>query len=271
MNADAVMRRNNVRVLGRADGPVLMLVQGFGCDQVIWDRILPCFIPAYRVVLMDHAGTGGAGREAYDPVRHASLQGYLQDLVEVLDALALPDVTIVGHSIAGMMALAAAVDNPHIGRLVLLGGSARYLNDGGYTGGFGPDDAEAILRSVEANYPLWAATVSPAMVGAEPRAGLSDEFERRLCRLSPDFVHSFLRMALASDVRPLLPQVAVPCLILQTRADPLTPAAASRYLHTHLPNSTLEELEVSGNMPHLNAPVRTAQAILDYLETDPHA
>ncbi|WP_104103315.1 alpha/beta fold hydrolase [Arthrobacter sp. 08Y14] len=151
VSADTVFQRNNVKVLGRADGPALVLVQGFGCDQVIWDRILPEVTETCKVVLLDHVGTGWAEPTAYSPEKYASLEGYLADLLEVLDALELENATVVGHSVAGMMALAASVESSRIGRLVLLCASACYLSHDGYAGGFEPENVEDVLRAVEAN------------------------------------------------------------------------------------------------------------------------
>ena len=265
MNRDAVIRRNNVRVLGQADGPALVLVQGFGCDQVIWDRMLPWFTGSYKVVLLDHAGTGGADPAAYDPVKYAELDGYMRDLQEVLEVLDLQDATVVGHSIAGSMALAAAAEDPRIGRLVLLCTSARYLNDGGYLGGFDPKDVDKVLTAVELNYPLWAAAAASAVTSAPGSSAISSELTTRLCRLQPEYVHDFLAMAFAMDIRPVLPRISTPALLLQTPGDPLTPAAASEYLRDHLSTSTFQALDSYGSMPHITAPQATAEAILTYL------
>ena len=262
---DTVMQRNNVRVVGQADGPALVLVQGFGCDQVIWDRMLPEFTDTYKVVLFDHAGTGGADPAAYDPAKYASLAGFMADLVQVLDALDLHDAVVVGHSIAGAMALAASLDTPRIGHLVLLCTSACYLNCDNYTGGFRPEDLDGILAVVEANYPLWAATVAPPITGTAAGSALSAELTERICRLQPSYVRDFLRMSFTTDIRNLLPRVTVPSLILQTASDPLTPVAASQYLHQHLPGSTFQALDAQGSMPHISAPALTAKAILEYL------
>lgn len=267
VNADTVFRRNNVRVLGHSDGPALVLVQGFGCDQIIWDRILPEFTEKYKVVLMDHAGTGRADPDAYSPEKYASLEGYLADLLDVLDALELENATVMGHSIAGMMALAASVRTRRIRRLILLCASACYLNHPGYEGGFEPRDVEEVFDVLEANYPLWVAALAPDITGTEPGSGASEELSERMCRLRPEYVRDFLRMSFAADVRPLLSRVPVPALILTTRADPLTPEAASQYLHRNLPGSTLKSLDTKGNMPHLSAPGLTAAAILTYLES----
>ena len=269
VNADSVCKRNNVRVLGRSDGPALVLVQGFGCDQIIWDRILPEFTDTYKVVLLDHVGTGGADSAACDPGKYASLTGYVDDLLEVLDALELENATVLGHSVAGMMALAASLASRRIARLVLLCASACYLNLDGYAGGFEPEDVDEVLRAIESNYPLWASAMAAGITGSEAGTELSAELAQRMCRLRPEYVRDFLRMSFASDVRPLVLRVSVPTLVLQSRADPLTPEFASRYLHEHLACCTLVKLAAQGHMPHLNAPRQTAEVIRSFLETNP--
>ncbi|MCC9144451.1 MULTISPECIES: alpha/beta hydrolase [unclassified Arthrobacter] len=271
MNADAVIHRNNVRVLGRTDGPALLLAQGFGCDQVIWDRILPFFTDTYKVVLFDHVGTGGADPDAYGDAKYAAFEGYLADLIEIIDVLELDDATVVGHSIAGTMALAAATRSPRIARLVLLCASPCYVNDEGYSGGLQPEDIEAVLQMVEVNYPLWARAMAPEIAGAEPGSEVSGELAENMCRLRPEYVRDFLEMSFAADVRQLLPQVSVPALILQSPGDPLTPEPASLFLHSHLSQSTRVDLLARGNMPHLSSPRETAGAILEYLEASTRA
>ncbi|MCU1574912.1 MAG: alpha/beta hydrolase fold protein, partial [Micrococcaceae bacterium] len=54
----AVMGRNNVTIVGRTDGPVMMFAHGFGCDQDMWRKLLPYFVDDYRLVLFDHVGAG---------------------------------------------------------------------------------------------------------------------------------------------------------------------------------------------------------------------
>lgn len=265
MNAQKVLHRNNVQVLGRADGPVLMLVQGFGCDQVIWDRMLPAFTDTYKVVLFDHVGTGGADASAYDAAKYASLEGYLGDLREVMDALDLRDATVAGHSIAGAMALAAAVDSPRIGRLVLLCTSPCYQNDGGYAGGFEPEDIDLILAAAEANYPLWAAAAAAELSGTPVGSAVQSQLAERFCRLQPQYVGEFLRMSFAADIRHLLPLVTTPALILQTPNDPLTPGPATQQLREQLSGSKFVMLDTRGSMPHVSSPAATAGAILEYL------
>lgn len=273
-STSVALGRNNVRVLGPADGPVLLLAQGFGCDQVIWDRLLPYLESTHRIVLFDHIGTGGADVSAYDAEKYSTLAGYTNDLVEILDALELQDVTVAGHTVAGMMAIAAAAaGNARIGRLILLNTSACYANvpADGYDCGFPPEDLEQILAAVDGNRPLWAEPIAPALIGQSRRSDLSDHVAERLCLLHPDYVLDFLRMTLTSDIRHLLPKVACPVLILQSAGDPLTPAPSSAYLSGRLPGSVLVRLDAKGNMPHVSAPAELARAVLGFLPSSTHA
>ena len=85
MNQD-VLTRNNVRVFGRGTRP-MMFAHGFGCDQNMWRFVAPAFEATHRVVLFDHVGAGGSDPAAFDSARHARLEGYAQDVVEIVAAL----------------------------------------------------------------------------------------------------------------------------------------------------------------------------------------
>src|SRR5690554_7446094 len=98
-----VLRRNNVRVTGPADAPVMVLAHGFGCDQQMWRLVTPSFEETHRVVLFDHVGAGSADPAAFDHVRHARLDGYAEDVVEIIEALDVGPVTFVGHSVSAMI------------------------------------------------------------------------------------------------------------------------------------------------------------------------
>src|ERR1700754_1317249 len=101
-----VLRRNNVHVQGRPDGPTLMFAHGFGCDQNMWRLVTPAF-QDHRIVLFDHVGAGGSDLTAWEPQRYSSLQGYADDVVEIARALELTDVTFVGHSVSSMIGVLA--------------------------------------------------------------------------------------------------------------------------------------------------------------------
>ena len=113
----------------------MVFAHGFGCDQSMWRFVAPAFEATHRVVLFDHVGAGGSDLRAYDPQRYGSLDGYADDVVQILDALDLGPVVFVGHSVSAMIGVLAAARRPELfDRLVLVGPSPRYVDDERRTG-----------------------------------------------------------------------------------------------------------------------------------------
>jgi sigma-B regulation protein RsbQ len=268
LSQDEIVARNNVTVLGPLGAPVLVFVHGFGCDQGMYQRILPFFVETHRIVLFDHVGSGGSSVVSFDPVEYSSLGRYAADLLEVCDVLDLQDVTLVAHSVGAMMAITAAVQRPELfDRLILLAPSPSYLDDTatGYVGGLSTDDVHDLLESLDDNHMAWASTMAPVVMGNADVPELSGELEDSFCRVDPQVMRTFARVTFLSDVRDLLPRVAVPSLILQCSNDALAPLAVGDYLSAHLAQSELVVLAATGHVPQVSAPIETAGEILRYI------
>jgi len=180
-----VVERNNVAVSGVPGGQPIVFAHGFGCDQHMWTAVASAFIDRYRVVLFDHVGAGASDLQAYNSAKYSSLAGYAGDVVEIVQALDLTDVILVGHSVSAMIAALAVIEVPErFSRLVMVGPSARYLNDEGYVGGFEPEDIDGLLQTLESNYLGWSAQIAPAIVGNPDRpelgAQLTSSFVARI-------------------------------------------------------------------------------------------
>ena len=101
-------------------------------------------------MLFDHVGSGGSDPAAWDADRYASLDGYADDILELVRELDLRDITFVGHSVAAMMGvLAVAADADRFAKLAAHP-SPSYLDDDGYRGGFTRSDIDELLASMEA-------------------------------------------------------------------------------------------------------------------------
>lgn len=246
-------------VAGPSDAPALLLVHGFGTDRSIWDRMVPTLAAAHRVVTVDHRGCGQ--RPPGDPVRYADLDAYVDDLLVELEALGADDVTLVGHSVGAAICLQAAAARPELVRQVVsIGGSARYLDDDGYVGGFSLADVDDVVAAIEENYPAWAAAMAGPLLGGEAVAHV-DELRRRLTHLDPTVAAVFARATFHADVRRILPQVTAPVLVLHCRDDVIVPDPAAEALVAALPDARLVRLEATGHCPLLSAP----EELLDHL------
>lgn len=264
------MKRHNVRVTGRLDGPVLLFAHGFGCDQSMWRRIVPFFEDRYRVVVFDHMGSGLSDLGQYDPEKYSTLDGYVTDVLALCRGLDLDDVVLVAHSVATMMAIEVAIaDADRFRGLVLVAPSPSYIDDPseGYVGGFTQQDVDGLLESLDSNYFAWSASLAPIVMGNPGSPDLTEELEASFCRTDPDAARNFAAVTFLSDIRSDLYKVTVPALILQCSDDMLAPVEVGRYLKEQLRGSTLVELDATGHVPQASAPEETAQAILQYLRS----
>ena len=261
-----VLRRNNVSVTGPEGAPPMVLAHGFGCDQQMWRHVAPVFETDHRVVLFDHVGAGGSDLEAYDPDRYSSLSGYAQDLVEILDALALGPAVVVGHSVSSVIALLAAADRPELfDRLVLVGPSPRYIDDEDYRGGFSQEEIDELLATMDDNYLGWSQHIAPVIMGTPDRPALGEELTSSFCRTDPVIARRFARATFLSDNRADLARVTTPALVVQCRNDVIAPLEVGEYVHAHLAGSELVVLDANGHCPNLSAPDQLVAAMRDYL------
>ncbi len=253
-------------ITGKADGPVVMLAHGFGCDQNMWRLVVPALASRFRVVLFDYVGSGASDVSAWSPERYGSLDGYAQDVLDICRELDLRDVAFVGHSVSAMTGVLAAAQEPaRFAKLVLLVPSPRYIDDGGYRGGFSAADIEELLESLDSNYLGWSAQMAPVIMGNADRPELGEELTNSFCRTDPDIAQVFARATFLSDSRRDLASVTVPTLILDCTEDVIAPREVGAYVHAAIPGSRLVTLDATGHCPQLSAPEATAEAIIDFL------
>ncbi|MFK3741469.1 alpha/beta fold hydrolase [Massilia sp. TN1-12] len=264
-------RRNNVHVAGAGERTIVF-AHGYGCDQSVWRWVAPAFEPDHRVVTFDHVGAGASDLSAYDPVRHATLEGYADDLLAICAEMALSGIVYVGHSVSAMIGVLAAIRAPEVfERLVLVGPSPCYLNDGDYAGGFAQRDLDELLDLMDSNFVHWSATMAPVIMNAPDRTELAEELAGNLCRLDPAVARQFARVTFLSDHRADLGLLRRPSLILQCRDDAIAPLAVGDYMRRHMAGSTLRRMAAAGHCPHMSAPAETIAAVRAYLEMAPYA
>ncbi|AWK89620.1 alpha/beta fold hydrolase [Azospirillum thermophilum] len=261
-----ILERLNVGVSGSGT-PVLVLAPGFGTNQAAWRHVAEAFGDRYRIVLLDLAGLGPDDRWHYDAIRYSRLEAYAEDLLEALQELGIAHCDFVGHSVAGMVGALAAIREPQAFRkLVMLGSSARYLDDEGYRGGFTKMDLGLLIDAATRDYVAWSETYGRTVVSAPPGNPTVREFVQNLQEMRPDLVLSILLTILNIDLRARLPELRVPTVVLQTRHDPAVSDEAARYLHEHIAGSVMEVLDAAGHLPHLTAPALVVDALRRHLD-----
>jgi sigma-B regulation protein RsbQ len=258
-----VIARNNVVITGQGpEAPAMVFAHGFGCDQHMWRFVAPAFEATHRVVLFDHVGCGKADNSSYDLQRHARLDGYAEDMVDVLRTLDLRNAVLVGHSVSAMIAVLASLQAPErVGRLILVGPSPRYLNDTGYHGGFEREDIDGLLDLMERNLLGWADFLAPAVMGPQAGPERTQELHASFCAGDPEIGRRFAAVTFLADNRADLPKVTVPALVIQCADDAIAPMSVGQYTHAHIRGSRLAVLDASGHCPHMTHPEQTIALI----------
>jgi sigma-B regulation protein RsbQ len=260
----SVQYRNNVQIAGSGHA-TMVFAHGFGCDQSMWRFLAPAYQQRFRTILYDLTGCGDSDRSAYDRMKHGSLHGHADDLLEILDACTAGPVIFVGHSVGATIGLLAAIKAPErFVAQVMVGPSPCYINDGDYVGGFNRADMESMLASMDDDFPVWARSIAPVLMGAG-RPALTDELVATFMRNDQGLVRHFARVTFLSDHRADLPRCRVPSLILQCSDDLIVPREVGDYLLRHLPNSSLQVIDDEGHCPHLNEPTASSKAIDAFL------
>lgn len=261
----AILRRNHVSRMGGAGDETLLFAHGLGCDQTVWRGVAERLAPRYRMAAFDYVGSGASDASAYDPERYGSLDGYVRDLIEVTEALAVARPTLVAHSVSCCIGISAAVRRPELfGKLVLVAPNPRFLNEApDYVGGFEPKDVAGFLDLMDRNFMGWADSFA-SVVAREPDVvrAMHDSFtatDRRVVR-------TFAEVTFGVDVRALLPQLRVPSLILQCSEDAVAPRHIGAWMQARMPGAQLRQLEVVGHCPHLSHPALVAEAVRAFVE-----
>jgi 3-oxoadipate enol-lactonase len=122
----AITTGDGVRIAYRFDGdqdkPVLLLSNSIATDLHMWDGTVPALTEHFRVLRYDARGHGGSDA----PAGPYSLDRLGRDVVELLDALDLQRVHVLGLSLGGFVAQWLAVHLPErVDRLVLSNTAAR--------------------------------------------------------------------------------------------------------------------------------------------------
>jgi sigma-B regulation protein RsbQ len=251
---------------GVQGAPTLLLAHGYGCSQAMWSGVVP-LLPATRRVLFDFPGAGRADPDAYDPVQHATLDGYAVSLLQLMDELDLRDVVYVGHSVGAMIGALAAVRAPERFRsLVMLSPSPCYANHPpDYAGGFDAAQLDGLLQSLADGHVAWSRALAPVIMGNSERPALAGELAESFCAVDPSIAQRWAQATFLSDLRSLVPRVQTPCLVLQCREDAIAPESVGHWLHQHLPHSSLVLLQATGHCPHVSHPGEVARVIEQHL------
>jgi class 3 adenylate cyclase len=228
-----------------SSGPDLLFAPGSVTHlEVLWEeprvsRFLTRLAGFSRLILMDPRGLGLSDRLTEIP----TLDERVADLLSVLDAAGSERATLFGNADTGPPCIAAAVSHPErVGGLILCGTYAKASRSDDYPWGWNDEEFADFRRFVRDE---WGTTermenIAPSMVGDQAFLRWSATLSR--VGASPRAILLLGEMTSSVDVRPLLPQIAVPTLVMHRIGDRINEVDHGRYLAARIPEARWVEL-----------------------------
>lgn len=103
------------------------------------------------------------------------------------------------------------------------------------------------------NYTSWVQAFAPTAIGMN-NTRATTEFKNSLRRMKPRIALSVAKTVFLSDWRSILPEVLVPCTIIQSKRDPIVPNSVAYYMKRNLNgHARVKILDTGGHFPQLTA------------------
>ncbi|MGA7703494.1 MAG: alpha/beta hydrolase [Solirubrobacteraceae bacterium] len=241
------------RYLIAGSGPPVLVLHGWGASIEAVHPIVTGLSPLSTVYALDLPGCG-----ASDPPPQAwDVEDYQAFVAAFMDALSIEAPTIVGHSNGGRIAIRMAATEPvRASRLVLVDSA-----------GIRP---KRTLR--------WYRRVGMAKIGKYAARFLGSPGERLRARLvgkaaSADYLAAgemrpTLVKLVNAELRPFMPAIAVPTLLVWGSEDSDTPLGDAQEMERLIPDAGLVVLEGAGHFSYLDQPARFARIVSHFIAPD---
>lgn len=248
---------------GPLDAPPLILSAGLGGSGSYWGPNIADLAKRHRVIVYDHRGTGRSDPMLPDPCTVADMAG---DIARLMDALALPYASVVGHAAGGVAGLALALTAPErLEKLVVVNGWA--APDPHFARCF--DTRQALLRDSGARAYVRATPLFlyPADWISEHAAKLDAEEDAAVAALPPGAILDARIAALrAFDIGIALERIRVPVMALCAADDMLVPSGCSARLAEGIRGAQLRTMAWGGHACNVTDPRTFAALVDEYLE-----
>jgi pimeloyl-ACP methyl ester carboxylesterase len=199
-----------------------------------------------RVVVFDKRGTGLSDPVAGPP----PLEQRMDDMQAVMDAAGVERAALYGISEGGPASVLFAATYPdRTSALVLYGSTPRFRTDSDISWGATDEMIEVALAETSARWGDGALLRQFAPAAAD-EPGMEEVWGRfQRASASPAMARAVVAALYEIDVRPILPTIRVPTLILHRTGDLVAPVEGARLMAEKIPDARLVEFEGTDHVP----------------------
>jgi 3-oxoadipate enol-lactonase len=242
-------------------GPTVLMLHGIGGGHLSFaPQVETLASSGYRAVAWDMPGYGHS-----PPIEPYTFKGLAASCIALIESLKCGDVTLIGHSMGGMVAQEVVARRPElVSKLVLAGTSPSFGKpDGDWQRNFiaertAPLDAGQSMAQL-------AARLVPEMTGP---AALPEGLKLAthcMSLVNPSTYRRALEALVTFDRRASLAHIRVPTLLIAGEHDRNAPPAVMKKMAASIPGSTFIELAGVGHLQNLEAPDEFDALVLNFL------
>ena len=257
-------------------GPPVILIHGFGGSMWQWEHQQHALSHQFRTLTLDLPGSGLSDKPDIDYLPNQMLDF----CIGFMDALQIPQATLVGNSMGAGLAIGITLTHPtRVEKLVLIGGL--------------PSDIMAKLTSrsfrqaLETRAPWWLISFGNWLFGGLVTDSVLKEIVHNHNLLTPAVLERSnqnrrrpgiikpimaVRNALPfweADFAPRIGEISHPTMIIWGQHDQVFPVAVGEELHRRIRGSTFVTIPQAGHMPQWERPDLVNRSLIAYIQPSP--
>lgn len=242
------------------EGPPVIFLHGIGGGDASFSDQLKAF-SGFRTIAWNMPGYGGSETQVWPP----SFESLSQALGAFIEALALPAVHLVGHSIGGMVALEHTIRQPdQVATLSIIGSTPSF---GGRDESFKEVFLKARLAPLEKGKTMqqMAVEAAPGLVGPNADDDCLDAVAAPMAKVSEGTWRGILQCLVTFNRRDDLGSVAQPCCLIAGEHDQNAPSRTMEKMAEKLADAEYHLIAGAGHMINQEAPDQTNAILQDFL------
>jgi pimeloyl-ACP methyl ester carboxylesterase len=247
-------------------GPTVLMLHGIGGGHLAFAPQVETFASqGYRAVAWDMPGYGHSA-----PIEPYTFKGLAQSCIALIDSLKCGDVTLIGHSMGGMVAQEVVARRPDlVNRLVLCGTSPAFGRkpDGQSADEWQRNFVQSRTAPLDAGQSMQqlAQQLVPGMVGPSAMAEGVKLAAHCMSQVPASTYRRALEALVTFDRRDGLAAIHVPTLLIAGEHDRNAPPSVMKKMADAIRSSSYHEMKGIGHLMNLEAPDAFDGAVLNFL------
>ena len=219
--------------------------------------------------------TGGFGERANSSAEMSdwSFETAAGELEKHLGNIGRGGAMVVGASMGGTAALVLASRAPEgLTGVIAIGASPRALSSPGWAFGVDAGTRDAIVGLLQADLISGAEQLFPqALFNDDDKEAAQRGLDVALASVrrlrEPTAPMEVLRRTYEEDLRPILPSISVPVLLIHGERDQVAPPGLGEWMAVQMPRARFAVIAGAGHAPHVTYPEQVAALISDFNAT----